>query len=225
MFKNQTLTVVLPAFNEGANISKFITEIKDLKIVDEIIAVNNNSTDNTEQEIKKNDVVYINANKQEFGAAVKEGLKQCKTELIIICEPDGSFQAKDILVILEYINQFDAVFTSRTGSMQNFYLKYGNMMYAKVLSFIFRGPKLTDVGSSLRLFKKNDLLKFIHRLKSDGPELQIELTINFFKQNTKIVEVPIKYFNRVGISNYTGNFLGSLKVAIKFTKVVISKFF
>ena len=160
MFKNQTLTVVLPAFNEGANISKFITEIKDLKVVDEIIAVNNNSTDNTEQEIKKNNVVYINANKQGFGAAVKEGLKKCKTELIIICEPDGSFQAKDILVILEYINHFDAVFTSRTGSMQNFYLKYGNMIYAKVLSFIFRGPKLTDVGSSLRLFKK-----FIERTK------------------------------------------------------------
>ena len=36
------------------------------------------------------------------------------------------------------------------------------MIYAKVLSFIFRGPKLTDVGSSLRLFKKNDLLEIMH---------------------------------------------------------------
>ena len=53
MYENQTITVVLPAYNEGKNISKFIKDIKELNIVDQIVAVNNNSTDNTEDEIKK----------------------------------------------------------------------------------------------------------------------------------------------------------------------------
>ncbi len=53
MYENQTITVVLPAFNEGKNISKFIKDIEELDIVDQIVAVNNNSTDNTEEEIKK----------------------------------------------------------------------------------------------------------------------------------------------------------------------------
>lgn len=225
MYKNKTISLVLPAYNEGLNISNFINAVKKLNVVDEIIGVNNNSKDNTEQEIKKNNIVYLNADKQGFGAAVKKGLKNCKTDLILICEPDGSFQANDILKLITLINDYDAVFTSRTSSMKNYYLKYGNILYAKILSLVFGGPKLSDVGSSLRLFKKEHLYKFINTLKSDGPELQIELTINFFRLKIKIIEIDINYLDRLGASNYTGNFIGSLKVAIKFTKLVLIKLF
>ena len=225
MFKNKSLSIILPAYNEELTISNFIIEIKKLNIVDQIIAVNNNSTDNTEHEIRKNNVVYLNAKKQGFGAAVKEGLRFSNTDLILICEPDGSFQANDILKLLNYIDSYDAVFTSRTASMKNLYLKYGNIIYAKVLSLIFGGPTISDVGSSLRLFKKKNLNTFINNLKSDGPELQLELTINFFKLKIKIVEINVNYSDRLGVSNYTGNLIGSFKVALKFTKVVFVKLF
>ena len=69
-----------------------------------------------------------------------------------------------------------------------FYLKYGNIIYAKILSLIFNGPKLSDVGSSLRLFNKKDLDMFQNKLNSDGPELQIELTINLIKQKLKLLK-------------------------------------
>ena len=225
MFKNKTVSLVMPAYNEGLNISNFIKDVKKLNIVDQIIAVDNNSKDNTEQEIKKNDVTYLNAEKQGFGAAVIKGLWNCESDLILICEPDGSFKAKDFLKLLNLIDNYDAIFTSRTSSMKNFYLKYGNFLYAKMLSFIFSGPRITDVGSSLRLFKKRNLDLFIKDLKSEGPELQMELTINLFESNIKILEIDIDYSNRLGASNYTGNFIGSLKVAIKFTKIVLLKLF
>ena len=225
MYENLTITVVLPAYNEGKNISKFIKDIEELGIVDQIVAVNNNSNDNTEDEIKKNKVIYLNAEIQGFGAAVKKGIYFSKTDLIIICEPDGSFKAKDILKMMKYKKDFDAVFTSRTGDIKNFYLKYGNIIYAKILSLIFNGPKLSDVGSSLRLFNKKDLDKFKNKLNSDGPELQIELTINLIKQKIKIIEIPIEYTNRIGKSNYTGSFYSSLIVALRFTKVVLKKIF
>lgn len=223
MFKNKTVSLVMPAYNEALNISNFIKDVKKLNVVDQIIAVDNNSKDNTEQEIKNNDVTYLNAEKQGFGAAVIKGLWNCQSDLILICEPDGSFKAKDILKLLNLIDNYDAIFTSRTSSMKNYYLKYGNFIYAKMLSFIFKGPRITDVGSSLRLFKKKNLDFFIKDLKSEGPELQMELTINLFKLNIKIIEIDINYFNRLGVSNYTGNFIGSLKVAIKFTKIVLLK--
>lgn len=225
MFQDKSLSLVLPAYNEGLNISNFINDVKKLGVVDQIIGVNNNSTDNTEQEIKKNNIIYLNAEEQGFGAAVKKGLNSCTKDLILICEPDGSFEANDILKLLSFINDYDAVFTSRTSSMKNYYLKYGNILYAKTLSLIFGGPKISDVGSSLRLFKKKNLDVFIDNLRSDGPELQIELTLNFFSLNIKIIEIDVNYFNRLGISNYTGNFIGSLKVALKFTKVVLIKLF
>ena len=224
MFKNKTVTIVLPAYNEDKTISNFINDLKSLDIYDEIIAVDNNSSDETKNEILKSSVTYINEVNQGFGAALKCGLDIVKTELILVCEPDGSFNAEDSLKLLEKSDYFDAVLTSRTNNKMSLYLKYGNIIYAKVVSLLFNGPKLNDVGSSLRLFRNEHYKIFKDTLKYQGPEFQLELTINLFKLNLNIIEIPVIYKKRVGKSNYTGNFNDSLKVAIKFTKVVIRKF-
>jgi len=223
MYKNKTVTIVLPAYNEAATISGFIKDLKKLNIFDEIIAVDNCSTDETKSEILKNSVTYSHETNQGFGAALKNGLNLVKTDLTIVCEPDGSFDAKDTIKLLEQSDYFDTVFTSRTDNEMSFYLKYGNIIYAKVLSFLFNGPKLKDVGSSFRLFKNNDYLKFKKSLKYDGPEFQLELTINILRLSLKIIEIPVNYKKRIGKSNYTGTFYDSLKVVTKFTKVVIRK--
>ncbi len=225
MYNKKTVGIILPAFNEEKSISKFIKELKKLKVFDEIIAVNNNSTDRTRQAIQENNVTYCFEKKKGFGASVKKGLDQCKSDLIIICEPDGSFKSNDCIKLLELSKNYDAVFTTRTNSAMNFYLKYGNKLYAKVLSLLFNGPSLSDVGSSYRLFKKADYNKFKKNLRYYGPEFQLELTINLINQNLKITEIPVYYGKRIGKSNYTGNFYSSLKVAIRFSKVVLLKFF
>jgi len=225
VYNKKTVSIVLPAFNEEKSISKFIKEIKNLKVFDEIIAINNNSTDRTRQAIQENNVSYYFEKKKGFGASLKKGLDNSKSELIIICEPDGSFNSSDCIKLLELSKKYDAVFTTRTNSEMNFYLKYGNKLYAKILCLLFNGPSLTDVGSSYRLIKRSDYNKFKKKLKYHGPEFQIELTINLINQNLKIIEIPIYYGKRIGKSNYTSNFYSSLKVAIRFSKVVLLKFF
>jgi len=225
MYNAKTVSLVLPAFNEEKSISKFIKSIKKLKFFDEIIIIDNNSTDKTKQVIQDNKVPYYLERKQGFGAAVKKGLDKAKSDLIIICEPDGSFRSRDSIRLLELSEKYDAVFTTRTNSKMNFYLKYGNKLYAKILSLLFNGPKLSDVGSSYRLFKKSDYNKFKKNLKYCGPEFQIELTLNLINQNLRIIEIPVYYGKRFGKSNYTGNFYSSLKVAIRVSKVVLLKFF
>ena len=64
------MSIILPAFNEGKTISDFICDIKRLNFFDEIIAVDNASTDNTKKEILKNDVTYLFEEKKGFGSAV-----------------------------------------------------------------------------------------------------------------------------------------------------------
>lgn len=225
MYKKETVSIILPAFNEGKTISDFICEIKQLNFFDEIIAVDNASTDNTKKEILKNDVTYLFEEKKGFGSAVKKGLVYSSTDIIFICEPDGSFDVIDFFKMVELSNEYDAIFTSRTKCINKYYLKYGNILYAKLISLIFKGPMLSDVGSSLRLIRSQDLKKFINSLKSDGPELQMELNINIINLNIKIKELQIRYYQRIGKSNYTGNFYSSFKVAVKFTKIVFLKFF
>mgnify|MGYP001435692681 CR=1 FL=1 len=225
MYNKKTVSIVMPAFNEEKSILKFINDIKKLKIFDQIIAVNNNSTDLTEKEIKKSSINYYFEKKQGFGASLKKGLDNVTTELIVICEPDGSFKASDSIKLLKHSKKYDAVFTSRTNNKMNYYLKYGNKFYAMILSLLFNGPQLSDVGSSYRLFRKSDYDKFKKKLKFSGPEFQLELTISLINLRLNIKEIPIKYGKRIGESSYTGNFFSSLKVALKFTKVVILKFF
>lgn len=225
MYNKKTASIILPAFNEEKSISKFIKDIKKLKVFDEIIAVNNNSTDRTKAAIQENDVSYFFEKKKGFGASLKKGLDNAKSDLIVICEPDGSFKSNDSIKLLKLSKKYDAVFTTRTNSEMNFYLKYGNKLYAKILCLLFNGPSLSDVGSSYRLFKRSDYNKFKKKLKYIGPEFQIELTINLINQNLKIIETPVYYGKRIGRSNYTGNFYSSFKVAIRFSKVVLLKFF
>lgn len=225
MYKNKSLSIILPALNEESTISKFICELKDLKIFDEIIAVDNNSSDNTKEEIQKNHVTYLFEKNKGYGAAVKRGLDHATTDLLMVSEPEGSFNAKDATLLLKNLENNDAVFTSRTNNKMIFYLKYGNIIYAKFLSFLFCGPKITDVGSSFRVFQKKHYDIFKHTLKYDGPEFQLELTINLFRLRIKIIELQIEHKPRFGKSHYTGNFLDSLNVVLKFTKVVLLKFF
>jgi len=226
LYKNKTLSIILPALNEEHTVSNFINDLKKLEIFDEIIAVDNNSTDSTKKEILKNNVTYLFEKKKGYGAAVKKGLNHAKSDLLMVSEPEGSFSAKDSLLLLKYLEQYDAVFTSRTNNKKMiFYLKYGNKLYAKFLSFLFKGPKLTDVGSSFRVFQKKHYDLFKNSLKYDGPEFQLELSINLFRLNIKIIELPIEHKARYGKSHYTGNFLDSLKVVLSFSKVVFLKLF
>jgi dolichol-phosphate mannosyltransferase len=225
MYKNKTVSIILPALNEEQTISNYIKELKQLNIFDEIIVVDNNSTDKTKEKIIENNVTYLFEGKKGYGAAVKKGLNYAKSELLMVSEPEGSFNAIDTLFLLEYIEIYDAVFTSRTNGKMKFYLKYGNKIYAKLLSFLFNGPKITDVGSSFRVFKKKHYDLFKSTLIYNGPEFQLELSINLFRLKIKIIELTIEYKNRFGKSHYTGNFFDSLKVVLRFTKVVFFKLF
>jgi len=226
MLNNKKIEIILPAYNEEKSINKYIQDLENLNIFDKILVVDNNSTDSTKQQILKTTAVYLEEKKQGFGAAVKKGLSNISSEIIIISEPDGSFFASDIPKMLKYTDEYDAVFTTRTNNKMKFYLKFGNKIYGLLVSFLFGGPILSDAGSSLRLIKSSAIKDVLNNLKYDGPELQMELTISLLKKKIKIKEIEVNYQNRIGRKSvYTKNFLSSLRVLVAFTKVVLLKFF
>lgn len=232
MWNNKKISVVLPAFNEEKNILKAINDFFGLGVVDEVIVVDNNSTDKTAELIKQSQARLVKEQDQGFGFAVIRGLREVSGDYIIISEPDGTFLAKDILKLLNYVDGFDLVLGTRTsksciwtGANMGLFLRWGNFFVAKILEFAFNGPSLTDVGCTMRLIKKDALDKIKDRFSVGGSHFLPEMVILGIINNLRIVEIPLNYRPRIGESKITGNLTKAIKTGLNMIFLIISRWF
>lgn len=228
MWKGKKVSVVLPAYNEGKNIRKAINDFLTTKVVDEIIVVNNNSTDNTVEEAKKTKARIVTETRQGYGWANRRGLYEAKGYYIVTCEPDGTFVAKDIIRLLTYTDDFDAVFGTRTakehiweGANMGWFLRLGNVFVAKMLEYIHNGPCLTDVGCTFKLIKKDALKKIQRKFTVGGSHFSPEYMILCLKNNIDTVEIPVNYKGRIGSSKITGTFWKAFKLGLVMIALII----
>src|SRR4030042_4503533 len=110
MWINKKVAVIFPTYKEKRSIAKIIGEFNSNKFVDEIIVVDNNAEKGTTDEVKKTKAKIIKETRQGYGYAVRRGLKETKADLIIVSEPDGSFDGRDVVKLLAYSEDFDVVF-------------------------------------------------------------------------------------------------------------------
>ena len=226
-----TIDLILPAYNEESSVKKCIEDFNSLNLFNEIIVVDNNSTDNTEKEIKKTKAKYILETEQGYGSALIRGIKESSADIIITCEPDLTFSHLDVYKFLVYLEDFDCVFGTRTsksmieaGSKMYSYLRYGNIVVAKLLEYLFFGPSFTDVGCSYKAFKSKSLKDVLHKLTVKGSHFQPELMIRLIESNNRIIEIPVFYLKRSGYSKITYNFYSSLRVALNMIKIILYLF-
>ncbi len=97
--KNQ-ISVIIPAYNEEKNIDKVILIAKNNIDVQEIIVVDNLSTDNTSEKAKNAGAKVITCNNQGKGYAMEAGLKVAKNEIIVFLDADIKNYREDIIKIL-----------------------------------------------------------------------------------------------------------------------------
>ena len=114
MWNGKRVAVVFPAFNEEESIYEAVVTFYATGIVDDVIVVNNNSTDHTAEEALKANATLIHESKQGYGAALTRGLTEATGDYIILAEPDGTFSSTDIIKLLSYADDFDMVCGTRT---------------------------------------------------------------------------------------------------------------
>ena len=228
MYNNKTFSLIFPAFNEEKNIRSTIEEFENINFFDEIIVVDNNSVDSTAFEIKKTKSICISESNQGYGAALRKGLQTAKCDYLVMCEPDGTFSAKDIYKFLPYIQDFDCIFGTRTykpfiqkGAKMYTLLRWGNFLVAKFLEFLFSGPRLSDVGCTYKLLSRDSYNQIKEKLVIIGSEFQPELMIKLILSKKKIIEIPVNYLKRKGESKITHNFLATSILAIKMIILII----
>ncbi|MBI5376046.1 MAG: glycosyltransferase family 2 protein [Candidatus Schekmanbacteria bacterium] len=212
MYKGKRVSVILPTYNEKDSIRMVINDFFDTGYVDEVLVINNNAAPGTDKEVAQTAALQIFETKQGYGFATQRGLAEAKGDLLVICEPDGTFFGHDIIKLLAYSEDFDVVFGTRTtsklileGANMGFFLRIGNWAVAKLMEALFLTSALTDVGCTMRLLSRNayDKIKsqFTIGASHFGPELMCLVITN----RISFMEIPVKYAPRVGVSSVTGN--------------------
>lgn len=228
MYKNKKVSVIFPAYNEEKNIVSAVQDFFDTGVVDEIIVVDNNSSDRTAEKTLTTKATLVKETQQGYGYALQRGLREAKGDLIIMAEPDGTFIGKDIFKLLAYSDDFKIVLGTRTakeliwhGANMNFALRFGNILLAKIMEFLYSGPCLTDCGCTLRLLHKDSLRQIIDNFSVGKSHFLPEIVILALKKRIPIIEVPVNYRNRVGESKITGKFKGAFITALNMMGIII----
>lgn len=228
MWCNKKVSVIFPTYNEKDSMRKAIEEFFASGFVDEIVVVNNNAVEGTDEEVKKTNAILVYEKRQGYGFAIWKGLEEAKGDLFIISEPDGTFSGRDVIKLLAYSDDFEYVLGTRTtreliwkGANMGFFLKWGNWAVAKLLEFLYNTTTLTDVGCTMRLINKNLYEKIKPYFTIGTQHFGPELTVLVAKLKVQFIEIPVNYKPRIGKSSVTGSFRKSFVLGLQMIFLIL----
>jgi glycosyltransferase involved in cell wall biosynthesis len=212
VWNGKTIAVVLPTYNERESIAQVIREFEALGIVDDLVVVNNNAAEGTSDEVAGTTAREVHEPTQGYGAAIKRGLRETTSDLVAVCEPDGTFVASDLFKLLAFSGECEAVFGSRTvdvfiwdGANMGWFLRWGNWAVGKLLEVVFNTAHVSDVGCTFRLLRRSAVDTIAPFARSDGSFYGLEMMILVIIGRLKFVQIPVNYRERVGVSSVTGD--------------------
>ncbi len=211
--KIKTLSIIIPAYNEGKTIHRILNKVRDVQLMEgiqkEVIIVNDCSTDNTEDAILKyrseNPEMNLQYYKHEVnkgkGAALHTGIGEAKGEYLIIQDADLEYNPQEFNILLKpVIDGFaDVVYGSRfMGGNAHRILFFWHSIGNKFLTFLsnmFTNLNLTDMETCYKLFR-TDIIQSI-KLKEKRFGFEPEVTAKIARVNKiRIYEVGISYYGR-----------------------------
>jgi len=174
----------LPTFRERNSIAAVVKGFEALGVVDDIVVVNNNAEAGTSAEVATTSAREVFETTQGYGAAIRRGLREVDADLICVCEPDATFNPDDLLKLLPYSVDCDAVFGSRTvstfiwsGANMNWFLRWGNWAVAKLIEILYNTPYLSDVGCTYRLVSRECIQRIEPEFRSNGSRFGLEMQL------------------------------------------------
>jgi len=221
MQENNTIKVIIPAFNEQGSIGKVIRDIPSF--VEEVIVVSNGSTDETEKNAEAAGATVLMENRKGYGYACLKGMDYIaqqaeKPTIIVFLDGDYSDYPEELTKVIAPILEegLDLVIGARVkelrekGAMTPQQI-FGNGL-ATFLMKLFFGAKFTDLGP-FRAIKYDKLLELNMEDKTYG--WTVEMQLKAVKRKFIYTEVPVRYRNRIGVSKVSGTVKGTVFAGVK----------
>ncbi|HUF39449.1 MAG TPA: glycosyltransferase family 2 protein [Anaerolineales bacterium] len=195
------LSVVMPVYNEEATIAEIVRRVLKMEVVDELLIVDDGSTDGTRAVLKgiegADRVRIILKEKNEGkGSAVVRGFAEAQGELVLIQDADLEYDPRHYPVLLQPIeeNLADVVYGSRFLGEARRPILFWNMVANKILTLVTNvlyNTILTDMETGYKLFRREIVTGItIHARRFD---FEPEVTAKILKRKVRLYEVPIAF--------------------------------
>jgi glycosyltransferase involved in cell wall biosynthesis len=160
-----SLSVVIPAYNEGDSVDRVIGKIRELRPQAEIIVVDDGSNDNTaDAALDAGARVIRHPYNKGNGAAVKTGIRAARGDVVLLLDADGQHPPEDINNVLAGIGEYDLMVGARSRQSETSWVRdLGNGIFNGLASYL-AGRRIPDLTSGFRAMKREMILEFIHLL-------------------------------------------------------------
>jgi len=210
---DRRVVVALTAYNDELSIAEAVADFRAHPRVERVIVVDNNSKDRTSELARAAGASVILETEPGYGRCVyrcyQEAMAQSSAELIVLCEGDMTFRARDLDKFLAYADDADVVNGTRIveqlreySTQLSTFMYYGNFFVGKLLELKHLGRgTFTDVGTTYKLVRRRALQRLLPVL---NPAVNLEFNAHFMDvalaKGERMVECPITFHPRVGVS-------------------------
>jgi glycosyltransferase involved in cell wall biosynthesis len=210
MNKNPLLSLIIPAYNEGARLPQTLPQVAEFVAAQpfgsEVIVVNNNSHDNTREIAQEFTKQYpymrvLDERRQGKGAAVRTGLLAAVGDYLFMADADFSMPVEEIAKFLPpQLSGYDIAIGSREapGAVRYNEPEYRHFMgrvfnfYVKLLAI----PGLEDTQCGFKCFRRDVALELLSYQTIEGWAFDVELLYIALRRGYRIVEVPVHWYYR-----------------------------
>ncbi len=196
------LSIVIPAKNESAAISKVVRTARSEYPDAEIIVVDDGSADATARIAEEAGAMVIrHPESLGNGAAVKSGARAARGEILALMDGDGQHDPREIGRLLAKLDQgYDMAVGARdSGSHASIGRLFGNKLY-NVLASRLSGREITDLTSGFRLVRAELFKRFLYLLPN-GFSYPTTITMAFLRSGYPVCFEPITAAERSGKSH------------------------
>ena len=219
--------VVIPAFNEEASLPLVLAAIPSPP-VDRVVVVDNNSTDRTADVAARDGALVVHETRAGYGSACLAGLAHLRhhdpPDIVVFLDADFSDHPEELPQVIQPLldGEADLVIGSRTlGNRQPGALlpqaRVGNVIACRLIQLLY-GHRYTDLGpfrairwTALEALQMTDL----------DFGWTAEMQVKALRHDLQVIDVPVSYRKRIGVSKITGTIKGTVLAGYKIIYTVL----